>query len=115
LIVPCNEIIEIPAIFSTPISEVNFSIDVSENNELITATIDPCNLTIKLDLDHIKLIRHDGDLAKISHDNSFWSILMDPPMPLLHARNKIAEITCLGSFKVFILLLFNFILLEIMG
>ena len=40
---------------------------------------------------------HADVLAEISHDNYLWSIAIDPPMSLSHARNKIAELTCLET------------------
>ena len=56
-----------------------------------------CDMIVQPDWDRIKLVRHDDVLAEISHDNSLWSIAIDPPMSLSHARNKIAELTCLET------------------
>ena len=84
---------------SAPIAEFNSSIDMSAPDEIIVAANKPCDLTHKYDLDHIKLIRHDEVLARISQDTFLWSIAMDPPMSFSHARTKIAEITGLSTLK----------------
>jgi hypothetical protein len=69
---------------SAPIAEVNTFIDMSPTNELIAVDTEPCDLTIKSDLDCIVLVRNDEILAKISLDTTLWSITMDLAIPLSH-------------------------------
>jgi hypothetical protein len=64
---------------------------------LVVAESEPYDINNKSDLDHIKLLRHDDVLAKSLHDTSLWSIILDSPLSLSHARNKIAELKCLKS------------------
>ena len=45
------------------------------------------------------MVKHDEVLARISHANSLYSVLIDPPMASSHERNNIVEITCLSSMK----------------
>jgi hypothetical protein len=96
---PCDKIVELQTIMSAPIAEVNTSIDMSPTNELIAVDTEPCDLTIKSDLDRIVLVRNDEILAKISLDTTLWSITMDPAIPLSHTRHKISEVTCLSTLK----------------
>ena len=81
---------------SAPIVEYDFTIDLGAPTELKAG---PCDLIVRYGLDHIQLIKHDEVLARISRANSLYSILMDAPMPLSHARNRIAEITWSCSMK----------------
>ena len=83
----------------TPIVKSNSLIDLGAPTELKATKIDPCDLIVQSGLDHIKLVKYDEVLAKISHANSLYSSFLDPLMPLSHATNKIAEITCLSSMK----------------
>ena len=94
---PCDQPREIDDVLSAPLAEINSSFDLIVHNELSVDTNEPLNLLVPPNLDHIKLVRHDDVLAKIAHENSWWSIKLDPPMSLSHARDKIAEITCLNS------------------
>ena len=106
---PCAEIISMPTVLSATIAETNSysamsapiaatdsstdsnaPVEINVENEL-------CDMTTEYDLDHITLVRHDEVVDKIAHDTSLWSIMLDPPMFLSHAKNKIAEITCLKS------------------
>ena len=45
------------------------------------------------------MVRNDDFLARLSHANTLFSIPMDPHMSLSHAKNKIAEITCLRTLQ----------------
>ena len=93
--ISCDKIIEMLPTLSAPIAEVNSSIDMSAPNELIVAETGQCDLMIDYDLDHIKLVRNNEELAAISNDNSLFSIVLDSHMSLSHAENKIVELTCL--------------------
>ena len=77
---PCDELVDIPAVLSAPITEINYSLDLDLGvpNELNIDTNVSVDLLVTPDLDHIKLVRHDKVLAKISHDASLWSIMMNP-------------------------------------
>ena len=94
---PCDQIPAIRTVLSAPLAEINSSFDLNVHNKLRVDTNGPLDLLVPPDLDHIKLIRHDDVLADISHENSLWSIKLDPPISLSHARIKIAEITWLNS------------------
>ena len=80
-------------ILSYPIAGINSSI------ELFVDKNEPCDLILKYDLDHIKLIRNNEVLGRISHDNTLFSVTMDPPMSLSCALNKISAIPCLSMLQ----------------
>ena len=91
--IPCGQTIMIPTHLSAPIAEINSYVDISAPSEIIAAANAPRDLPITSDLDHIKLVRHDDAEAINSFQPSLWSIMLDPPMSLSHAMNRIAEIT----------------------
>jgi hypothetical protein len=80
---------EIRTVLSDPIAEINSSTDLCLTIEINTGN-EPCDMATE----------SEEDLATISHDTSVWSIKMDPPVSLSHARHKIAEIPCLNSVYV---------------
>jgi hypothetical protein len=95
--VPCDQIADAPTTLSASIVEVDSPIDSRAPTDNIADRIKSCDMASKSNLDHILLVRHDDVLAKISHENSLWSIAITPPMSLSHARNKVAELKCLKS------------------
>jgi hypothetical protein len=88
---------DIPTMLSTPTVQVNSSISMSVQTEILAPDNAPCDLKVASSMDHIKLVMNNEVLAKISHANSLFSVVMDPPMFLSHARNKIAELKYLKS------------------
>jgi hypothetical protein len=97
---------------SAPIINDNYSVDSSASVEL-NAENETCDLIVEPNLDHIHLVKSNDVLAV--HANSLFSIMMDQPMSLSHARDKIAEITCLSTFKSVYAPLFNFNLIGDYG
>jgi hypothetical protein len=88
---------DIPTIFSAPNAEVTPAINMSAQTKILAADNDPCDLIVDSRLDHIKLVMSNEALAMSSHTNSLFSVLMDPPISLSNARDKIDEIPCLKS------------------
>jgi hypothetical protein len=88
---------DIPTMLSTPTIQVNSSISMSVQTEILAPDNAHCDLKDDYSMDHIKLVRNNEELAKISHANSLFSVVMDPPISLSHARNKIDELPCLKS------------------
>lgn len=72
---------------------VNFVSDLGVPIGLLVVENEPCNMKAQSNLDHIQLVRYDEVFIRITHVNSLFSVIMDPPMPSPHARNKIGEIT----------------------
>jgi hypothetical protein len=70
---------------------------------------------VEPDLDYIQLVKSNEVLNKILHHNSLFSITMDPPLSLQHARDKISEITCLRTFNSVYAPNFQFNLIEDYG
>jgi hypothetical protein len=107
--VTCVQINEIDSGLSAPSADFNSSIvtgaqieifvDESAPTKLIADANEPCDLVVQPDFDHIQLVKSNEVLARILHDNSLFSITMDLPISLSHARDRISEITCLRSFK----------------
>jgi hypothetical protein len=62
--------------------------------------IEPYDLRVKSDLDHIKLVNNYEVMARICHAKSLFYVITDPPLSLSCARDKIAEIPCLKSVYV---------------
>jgi hypothetical protein len=89
----------IPTILSASIAEISSSIDMSAQTEITARKNEPCDFIVESNLGHTKLVTNNEELATFFHANSLFSIKMDPPMFLSHARNKIAEITCLRPLK----------------
>lgn len=92
-----NCVNDIPTILSTPTVQVNSSIAMSAPTEIFANDNAPCDLKVDSNMDQIKLVMNNEVLAKISHANSLFSIMMDPPISLSHARDKIGELPCLTS------------------
>ena len=91
-----DQIAKKTTISSAPISAVNSSINMSAPTEIISDENASCDI-VESDLDHIKLVQNNEVLARIFHASSLFSIMMDPPISLSHAKNKITELTCLKS------------------
>jgi hypothetical protein len=87
----------LPPILSAPLVEVNSIIDMNAQTEILASTNELCDLIVGSSLDHIKLVKNNEVLAKISQANSLFYITMDPPISLSHVRDKIAELTSLKS------------------
>lgn len=96
---PCDQILDMPAVLNAPIAAFNSSVDMSAPAEIIVAANKSCHLTLNYALDHIKLIRNDEVLARISHDNTLFSVPMDPPLSLSHARTKISGLAYLRALN----------------
>ena len=47
--------------------------------------------------DHVELVRHKEVLTRISPANSLCYIMLDLPMKLSHAMEKVSEIACSKS------------------
>jgi hypothetical protein len=90
----------LPPILSAPLVEVNSFIDISAQTKILAIANELCDLIVECSLDHIKLLKNNEVLAKISQANSLFCVMMDPPISLSHARDKIAELTCLKSVYV---------------
>jgi hypothetical protein len=107
--VTCVQINEIDSGLSAPSADFNSSIvtgaqieifvDETAPTKLIADANEPCDLVVQPDFDHIQLVKSNEVLARILHDNSLFSITMDLPISLSHARDRISKIICLRSFK----------------
>ena len=68
---PCAQTSELDDVVSdAPIAEFNYSIDLCASPEIIHDENEPCVLSTKSDLDHIKLFKHDELFAKVAYDTS---------------------------------------------
>jgi hypothetical protein len=96
----CVQVTEKTSVLSAPTTELVSSVDLSTPPEIISDENESCDLIFGSDLNHIKLVSNNEVLARLCQANSLFSVLMDPPISLSHARNKIAEVTCLKSAYV---------------
>jgi hypothetical protein len=110
--VPCVQTNEIDGGLSAPSAGFTSSIVMDAPIEVISDENGTSGCIFESDLDDIKLVKNNEVMARICHTKSLFSVMMDAPMTLSHARDKISEIPCL---RVFIILIFNSVLLEIMG
>jgi hypothetical protein len=111
----CDQTFDITTTLRAPITKISSFVDLNLHNTKITDENATYYLPPKSDLGHIHLVRHEEDLTRIFHGTSIWSIRMDPPMSLSHARNKISEIACLSSFNSGYTLDFQFVLIRDYG
>lgn len=88
---PCEKIIELPAILSV------------SYDKLI-----PSN-------DHVELVRHKEVLTRISSADSLCYIMLDSPMKLSHAMEKVSEIACSKSLSSAYIPGYKFNLIEDYG
>jgi hypothetical protein len=100
--VRCVQLTEKTSALSAPTSALASSVELSAPTKFIAVANILCDLTIEADMDHIKLVKNNEVMARICHAKSLFFVIMDPPMPLSHARNKI-------SIIVFIHLILNLI------
>jgi hypothetical protein len=94
----CDQIPEITIVLGASNIENIVSFDLSESIEF-NAENKTCDLIVEPVLDHIQLVKNNEVLAKIFHANSLFSVMIDPSISLSHARDKIAELKCLSTFK----------------
>jgi hypothetical protein len=69
---PCDQTNEIDAGSSAHIADFNCSIEISAPAEITANEIEPCDLLVESDLDHIKLVKNDEVLARICHGNCLF-------------------------------------------
>ena len=79
LTLPCDQTTAITTILSSPI-------------ELIIDEKEPCDSVTKSDLDQVQLISHEDVLSTILHANYLYSVVLNSPMPLSHAKNILNDI-----------------------
>jgi hypothetical protein len=94
---PCYQIYEIPTGLSAPSADLSSFVKRSALPAIMADEIEPCDLRVQSDLDHIKLVKKNEVMARICHATSLFSFIMDPPISLSRARDMLAEIPCLKS------------------
>ena len=82
----CDQTIETSIVLRAPTAKHDSLHDLCAPRKLKETEIEPRDLIFEPGLDHVQLIKHDDVPARIPGTNSLYSILMDPPMPLSHAR-----------------------------
>jgi hypothetical protein len=87
----CDQIPEITVVLGASNIENIVSFDLSASIEF-NAENETCDLIVEPVLDHLQLVKNNEVLAKIFHANSLFSVMIDPPISLSHARDKIAEL-----------------------
>jgi hypothetical protein len=96
----CDQTTEIDDCLSASIVDSNSCFDTSETLEISDTENAPCDMRFESELDNIKLVHNDEVSAKISQDNSLWSIILDSPISLSDATCNIVELACLKSIYI---------------